>query len=209
MPKTITITKELFSFDELSDAAKERARDWYRSCTDETDFSCEIDEFVTIGEAIGITFDTHEVQLMSGKTRRDPNVYYSVGYCQSDCASFEGTYDYQPDACLKLREINNDDTWKPLQIAMALARIQADNAFGLRAVIKGDDYPSVDVIDRRNEDRDVSAAEEEIKELMRDLARYLYQQLRDQSDYLYSAEAVDESIEANEYTFDEEGNRDD
>jgi hypothetical protein len=36
MPRTVTITKELFNFDELSDAAKERARDWYRSCIDET-----------------------------------------------------------------------------------------------------------------------------------------------------------------------------
>jgi hypothetical protein len=34
-------------------------------------------------------------------------------------ASFEGTYDYRPDACLKLREMNNDDSWVPLQIAIS------------------------------------------------------------------------------------------
>jgi hypothetical protein len=37
--------------------------------------------------------------------------------------------------------------------------------------------------------------------------RYLYRQLCDQRDYLYSDEAVDESILANEYMFDEDGRR--
>jgi hypothetical protein len=73
-------------FDELDDAAKERARDWYRECIDEDDFSCEIDEFASICDILGIDLKTHEVALMSGKTRSDPNIYWSVGYCQSDYA---------------------------------------------------------------------------------------------------------------------------
>jgi hypothetical protein len=113
---------------------------------------------------------------MSGKTRRDPNIYWSVGYCQSDYASFEGTYDYKADACLKLREINNDDTWEPLRIAQALARIQCENAFGLRATM----YSG---LPRLHVDRGLGPAQRgsrdgeaysEIEELMRDLARYLY-----------------------------------
>jgi hypothetical protein len=213
MPQTITITSEAYSFDELSDAAKERARDWYRECIDEHDFSCEIDEFVTIGEAIGIDFDTHEVKLMSGKTRSDPDIYWSVGYCQSDHASFEGTYDYNAAAVAKLRAINDDDTWEPLRIATELAEIQLRNAFGIRAVCKvrgNRDYLSVEeCYDRRDEERDLGADGKAVEECMERLARYLYKQLRDQSDYLHSDEAVDESILANDYKFDEEGNRHD
>lgn len=206
MPRTITITKDVFSFDELSDEAKERARDWYRGCIDELDFDCEIDEFATICDIIGIDLDTHEVKLMGGKTRREPNIYWSVGYCQSDYAAFEGRYDYKATAERELRKINDDDAWAPIRIAKALAKIQADNAFGLTAVIKYTDYYgfSVTVRDRRNEDRTVEE-EDAVEELLRDLAHYLYRQLRDQSDYLHSDEAVDESIEANGYEFTEDG----
>jgi hypothetical protein len=145
---------------------------------------------------------------MSGKTRQDPNIYWSVGYCQSDYAAFEGTYDYKADACIKLREMNDDDTWAPLRIAMVLAKIQAENAFGLRATVKitNKDWMQIEVIDRRNEER-YSLQFDEVIQLMRDLARYLYKQLRDQSDYLNSDENIDEMMEANEYEFDEEGER--
>src|SRR4051794_24426167 len=135
MPQTRTIEQTVYQFDELSDAAKEKAREWYRECIDSNDFDCEVDEFVTIAEAIGIDFDTHEVKLMSGRTRREPNIYWSVGYCQSDYAAFEGTYDYKADAEARLRAINDDDTWEPLIIAQALACVQIANAFGLRATI--------------------------------------------------------------------------
>jgi hypothetical protein len=211
MPQTRTITQTVYQFDELDDAAKERARDWYREASygDTSDFDCEIDEFVHIAEALGIDFDTHEVKLMNGKTRSEPNIYWSVGYCQSDYASFEGTYDYKATAVQQIRHINNDDTWEPLRIAQALAKIQCENAFGIRAKMRVvRDWMSVDeVYDRRDEERDIGSAWKEVEELMHDLARYLYQQLRDQSDYLHSDEAVDESITINEYEFDEEGAR--
>jgi hypothetical protein len=209
MSQIVTHVSEAFSFSELSDSAKERARDWYRGCIDELDYSCEEEEFITIGEALGITFDTRETELMSGKKRQEPNIYWSVGYCQSDYASFEGTYDYKADACIKLREINNDDSWEPLRIAMALAKIQCENAFGIRAVFNSTNNGgmSIDVKDRRNEERSLGDDYQAVVECIRDLARYLDQQLRDQSDYLHSEEAVDQSIEANEYMFDEEGNR--
>jgi hypothetical protein len=208
MPKTRIITQTVYQFDELSDKAKERAREWYREAIDENDYECEISEFADICEMIGIGLDTHEVKLMSGKTRQDPNIYWSVGYCQSDYAAFEGTYDYKADACIKLREMNDDDTWAPLRIAMVLAKIQAENAFGLRATVKitNKDWMQIEVIDRRNEER-YSLQFDEVIQLMRDLARYLYKQLRDQSDYLNSDENIDEMMEANEYEFDEEGER--
>lgn len=70
------------------------------------------------------------------------------------------------------------------------------------------DWMSVDeCFDRRNEARDLGDDGRDVEELMKDLARYLYRQLRDQSDYLYSDEAVDEAIEANDYKFDEDGRR--
>lgn len=212
MPKTVTIHSLAFDFDELEDSAKETARKWYRGCIDSNDFDCEIGEFKTVCEHLGIDFDTHEVTGCTGKKWQEPNIYWSVGCCQSDYASFEGVYTHRSDAVAKLRAINDSDDWEPIKIAEALARVQADNFFGLRAIIKTRNYggASVEVEDGRDEYRDdaiLDAAEKEIRELMERLARYLYEQLRDQSDHLYSDEAVDESIAANEYKFNEDGSR--
>jgi hypothetical protein len=196
MPHTRTTVQEVFLFDELDAAAKERARDWYRESPFDFEFDCEIDEFVTIGEAIGIDFDTHEVKLMGGKTRREPNIYWSVGYCQSDYAAFEGTYDYKATAERDLRAINDDDTWPPLKIAMALTRIQADNAFGIHArmVINRDHMYVSECYDRRNGERDIGNVGKEIDDLMERLARYLYQQLRDTNDIITGTPGDDKLV---------------
>lgn len=74
MPETIEV--QAFGFDELSPEAKERARDWYRECIDEHDFSCEIDEFATIAEIIGVDLDQHNVNLHGGGMRQEPNIYW-------------------------------------------------------------------------------------------------------------------------------------
>jgi hypothetical protein len=205
MPQTIEV--QAFSFDELSDAAKERARDWFRESIDSYDFDCVTEDFVTICDIIGIELDTHNVQLMGGKTRQEPNIYWSVGYCQSDYAAFEGTYDYKATAGAKLREHCNDE--KLFRIVDELAAIQTRNGFGLRAVMKVQrDYMTVsECYDRRDEERDLGDDGRDLEELMKDLARWLYDSFRAESDYQYSAEAVDANIEANEYMFDEEGNR--
>jgi hypothetical protein len=222
MPQTVTITSDAYSFDELDERAKERARDWYRECIDEDDFSCEIDEFASICDILGIDLKTHEVALMSGKTRSDPNIWYSIGGCQGDGACFEGTYSHNGDSCAKIREIfGEDSTAEPVRIADEL------NALQVARIIKGDPTYSakiektdhhychdrtvdIDVLldDDSFEEADLASANAEaIAELLRDLMRYLYKQLCDQRDYLYSDEAVDESILANEYMFEEDGRR--
>lgn len=213
MPETIEV--QAFDFSELSDDAKEKARDWYRGCIDEHDFSCEVDEFVTIGEAIGIDFTTHNVNLMGGGMRQEPNIWYDISCCQGSGACFEGTYTYKATAEQELRKINNDDSWAPIKVAQGLAAIQLRNAFGLQANIRKRDHHychehtvSIEVEDRRNDQRcddEINAAEKEIGELMVDLMRWLHRQLSDQRDYLYSDEAIDESIEANDYKFTEKG----
>ena len=52
-----------------------------------------------------------------------------------------------------------------------------------------------------------AGAEDGITDALRDLAHWLYTQLEREYDHLTSDEAVDESIETNEYTFTAEGRR--
>ena len=53
-------------------------------------WDCLIEDFAEQLAEIGITVDTHEVKLMSGKTRQDPSIYFSGFWCQGDGACFEG-----------------------------------------------------------------------------------------------------------------------
>jgi hypothetical protein len=214
MPQTIEITA--YSFDELSDKAKEKARDWYREQSTSYDnyvFEPVIDDFITIAEMIGVDFKTHEVKLYGGGTRQKPNIYWS-GFCsQGSGACFEGSYTYKPDACAKIREHASDD--KELHaIADELAEIQERNLFGLRADITHSSSHyyhsrtmSIDVTNDRDNDWYDAVTEKEIGEMMVSLADWLYSQLDDQNDYINSDEYVDEQITANEYMFDEEGDR--
>ena len=217
---TVTIEKEVYSFNELDDQAKERARDWYRGLSDETDFECVIEDFVTIAEIIGITFDTHEVRLMSGKTRLEPNIWYRVSHCQGDGACFEGTYSHNGTSCAAIRDHAPQDE-ELHRIADELNRVQSARILlgkpTLDATIKhtGQYYHkhSVDIdVEEADDSEDAGLTIEEVTsdydviiECMRDMMRWLYEQLIAEADYLWSAEHVDEAIRANEYEFDELG----
>lgn len=63
----------------------------------------------------------------------------------------------------------------------------------------------VEVQDRENEYRDIGDDEDDVIQLMRDFADWIYEQLEKAYDYRTSDEAVEESIIANEYEFDENG----
>jgi hypothetical protein len=214
MPQTRTITQTVYSFDELDDSAKERARDWYRGCLDSNDFDCVIDDFVTIAEIIGISFDTHVSDRTSKALTRDPNIYWS-GFCQQgDGACFEGSYTFDADAVVKIREHCSDE--EVLRITDALHALQVGrillNRPTLCATIKhtGRYYHehSVDISVYETEDDwvEVSDAETDtIEEAMRDLMRWLYKSLETENDWIYSAECVDDNIQCNEYEFTEEG----
>jgi hypothetical protein len=223
MPQAVTITTDAYSFDELSDKAKERARSWYRESrySDSSEFDFTIEDFVTITEIIGISFDTHTVNLHGGGTRQEPDIWWSLSYSQGDGACFEGNYYHTADSCAKIREHAPQDA-ELHRIADELNRIQAAEVLlgrpTLTARIKKIDSHyshentvSIDV----DYDEEVTGVvdlpcypnPEQIEDLMRDLMRWLHKSLRDEDEYRSSDEAVDEDITANEYMFDEDGDR--
>ena len=53
--------------------------------------------------------------------------------------------------------------------------------------------------------RDVGEAEDEVQTLLRDFADWIYARLEEEYEYRTSDEQVEESIRANEYEFDEDG----
>src|SRR4051812_1298003 len=93
MPHDKTLT--VYTFDELDEPAKERARDWMREL-EAQDFDPDyvLEDAATVCDILGIVLKSRTVSLMGGGTRQKPTFWYSGFGSQGDGACFEGTYYY-------------------------------------------------------------------------------------------------------------------
>jgi hypothetical protein len=211
MPTTKTIT--LYTFEELADAAKENARDWWREYS-EFEADHVFDDAVRIGALIGI-----EIPV-----RRDssaPAIYFNGFGSQGDGACFKGDYAYAKGGLRALAtEIGGESKGDKelLRIATALQDIQRKHFYGLTANITHSDRythsASMSVeVEPQPSGRDAFDAfqdvEREVTQLMRDFADWIYRQLESEYWWLMEDEQVDYALTANEYTFTATGVRED
>lgn len=212
MPTIIKTT--VFQLGELSNAAKERARAWYREGAGDYDwYEFIYDDFETICTILGVCLRTRTIRLMGGGTREKPCIYFP-GFCsQGDGACFEAVYAFEKESRRRIREHAPRDA-ELHRIADVLSAVQRRNFYQLRADVRhrGRYYHeycmTIDVERDSSTDQSMTAdAEDTIVEALRDLARWLYRQLEREWDYLNADEAVDEAILANAYTFTAEGRR--
>lgn len=198
-----TIKRELFQFDELSDNAKEKARDWYREglFNNMSHFDCVIDDAKIIGALMGIEID---------------EVFWSGFSSQGDGACFEGSYAYKKGSVKAVKDYAPLDK-KLHEIVEALTSIQKKNGYKLKASVKqsGRYYHaySTDINVSLDSYRDKSSEAQErlngdqevIEDILRGFMNWIYKQLDKQNDWLNSNESVDKSIKANKYEFLESG----
>ena len=87
MPETICTI--VYQFPELSDAAKEKARIWYRELGPHDDWwDAVYEDFERVCDILGIRLKTTPVRLMGGGTRQRPCIWFS-GFCsQGDGACY-------------------------------------------------------------------------------------------------------------------------
>lgn len=201
-----TIETKIYQFDELEDRAKERARDWYRQFifTESNHWEFVFDDAARVADILGIDLRQRPVKLMNGSTRYDPCIYFSGFWSQGDGACFEGTYRYAKGAAKKIREYAPQDE-RLHRIADELQAVQRRNFYRLIASMSHHGHMSVEVEDSEDRYRDIGSAEEDIRDLMRSFADWIYRQLEKEYEYQTSDEAVDEAITANEYEFTEDG----
>jgi hypothetical protein len=209
MPRTVTTTKEVYKFSELSDSAKERAREWYR----EGNLDYEWWDFVyedatTIAKILGIDLEQKPVKLMNGSQRWDPSIFFSGFWSQGDGACFEGTYRYAAGSVKAIKQHAPQDK-KLHQIAERLYEAQRKCFYSLTATIehRGHYYHSGCMSIDVDSDRDCKFDRDDIVQPLRDFADWIYKSLESEHDYLTSDESVDDMMEANDYEFDEDGNR--
>ena len=195
MPETIE--KTIFAYSELSESAKERARAWWlESCDGGADWI--MGEVKQAAEMLGISLE---------ERGKDVAVYWRAGHCQSDGASFAGSYSYAKGALPKIRaEYPKDETLQ--QIAADLQEAQRRAFWALSATVtsRRDTSISVDVSDGRTRYGDTTPElADAIGEAMRDFQQWVYRLAIDTHDFETSEENIAESMAANEYRFDEHG----
>lgn len=205
-----TLTEEdVFTFEELSDRAKDKARDWMRgleagdSCT-----VCLYTDFVLAAGILGIALN----EGLNGK----PDIMWSGFSCQGDGASFTGSYSHGPNSPAKIREEFPEETAlhkiaDGLDVLQNVHRLLTGHRINAMVTQSGN-YVHKYTMNVAAEDSetgdDVSIeVESRILELMRDFAEWIYRSLEKEYDYRQSDEAIDEAIEANDYKFNEAGER--
>lgn len=202
------IEKTLYKYEELSDSAQEKARDWYRQDGLDYDWwGSSYEDFASVAEILGIELSQKPVPLMNGKCRYEPEIYFTGFYHQGSGSSFCGAYSYAKGAPAKVKEYAPQDEALH-HIAQALQDVQRRHFYRLVAEITSvrDHYIRVEVEDSGNRYRDIGDAEGEVRDLMNDFNDWMFKRLQDEYEYLASDEVVEEAIIANEYEFDERGN---
>ena len=203
--------KWVFTFDELSDAAKEKARDWWRGNLDSSDYDCVIEDTLAISKLMGIDIDNRTHEGRNGKNWSEPCIWWSGFSSQGDGACFEGHYEYKKGSVKELKAYAPVDE-RLHRIVEGLFEIQKANFYQLKANVKHRGHYNhaycTDIDVERWDGKDMTdGAEETVTQLLRDFMNWIYKQLDEHNEYLYSEEQVDEAILCNEYEFYEDGER--
>lgn len=212
MPEIIETT--VYRLAELSDAARDNARSWYREGGFDYDwYDSVFEDFQRIAEILGICLKTRPVRLMGGGTRQEPQISFTGFWSQGDGAGYQAFYAFRKSAPREIRAHAPQDA-RLHTIADDLQAIQRRNFYQLCADVShrglySHEYCMAISVERRSPTwQDMTAdAEDAVIEALRDLARWLYRQLEREYEYLSSDAAVDETIAANQYTFTETGRR--
>lgn len=203
MPETIELT--VYSFDELSERAKDKAREKRRYYEVDRDWwNYTYEAAVEVAARMGIII--HNKGSNGG-----PAICFSGFSSQGDGTSFEGVYAYVPDSVAKISAYAPGD--KELQhIAESLAVIQtatyleSGGRISASITVSGSYRHSgtmqvecqrngPDSNPFHNDDDQVDAdVDGEVTTLLRAFADWIYEQLEAEHDYLTSDEHIDEGM---------------
>lgn len=212
---------KVFQFDELSDRAKERAREWYRSASVGDDFWHEyiLEDFADIAKHCGWSLATRT------HSRSGDAVYFRGFWSQGDGACFAGDWHARDvDVPNLLKHAPQDNELARIVDGFATLAHEFPESSGTSSQPRGrysHEYsPTIDWDDGADrDDEEHSRAEwdairattaehgETFTELARELMRWLYRRLESAWESEISAECVDENIRCNGYEFEEDGSR--
>ena len=190
------VTTKVYTFEELSEQAKDKAREWFREATN-ADFSFE-SELIT---------EDFEQQLEEyGFTNAKVN--WSLSNCQGDGVSFIGKWSgkellpilkaaYGGNIPIKVTRVI---PW--LTITFRRKHFRYVHELTVDTIAEIENYYVSDRLQNLLND-----IENTVDDYRIDICSILEKQGYSQIDYMYSNEYIDELIIANEYEFTQEGKR--
>lgn len=200
-------TIKTYKYEELDENAKQKVLEKHSDINVDYDWWDFLYEDISrVGEILGIDIKQKSVKLMNGSYRQYPCIWFSGFYHQSQGSSFDAEYAYAKGCIKKIIEYAPLD--KDLHdIATRLFLVQSDNFFQLTASISSYRDTSIKVDVERNDYKNLANGTEEIfEEIMNDFNSWIFKRLRNEYEYLTSEEAIIDTIKANDYDFDEDGN---
>jgi hypothetical protein len=210
MPTTVTRVTTLYAFAELSDAAKEKARKWWRRCEDESGdtFYAEsvYEDLAQFLPLLGFTL------AMRRGRKSEAAIYWSGFSSQGDGLCFEGRW------CAAGVQPGNLAEYAPIDTVLHAAAVTVEAAavafpeasfvvrhrgFYSHQYCTSFDFDSGDGPDIED------TTERNLIDAFRAIMAWAYRQIEREYEYRMSDESVDENITINDYTFTFDGNRSD
>lgn len=219
---TITLDMQTeFTFEQLDDGAKERAREAERNdCYGDNWWEWTYEDAVRIGALMGIDIGTRTVQGFRGKQRDEIDINFSGFGSQGDGACFRGWYRYKPDAVASVRSETTDEELLRIATALTAAQVACKLTYGsfvkARVTTNGR-YSHSGIMSLDVEFEDENAVEpifghcyddidKDLRPLISDFADWIYNQLEAESDHLSSDESIDERL-SDGVLFEKDGSR--
>ncbi|ELZ3073360.1 antitoxin of toxin-antitoxin stability system, partial [Escherichia coli] len=129
------ITTTVYTLNELSSTAQEKARDWYRQHhADSNWYENVYGDFREVCGIFGIDLRQRVIRLSNGRFMEEPCIWFS-GFCsQGDGACFEGRWHWQSATARRVGVYAPQDR-ELHRIADALQAVQKRNFWQLQAEI--------------------------------------------------------------------------
>jgi hypothetical protein len=213
------LERTVYTFDELSDEAKQRAR---QAFVEQPGYPHEdwwsFDDFERAAACLGVEFKRRSEK--KPRFGESPICLYFSGFSsQGDGASFEGTYRCRPDAVKAITEYApQDEALKAIAEELSARQVKTkmlcDEVLAAEITTSSSNYchsntmnATVYSLDENGDNvGDASEDEEEIiLTLMRRFADWIYDQLEDQYNWHFSNECVDEQLLNSGDEFDVDG----
>ena len=197
MAQTAMVEKTVYDFSELSQTAKEHAIG---------NLACDY------GWWDGVYDDFSEILNILGFEVKSDDIQFSGFYTQGSYAAFSGYYYFRSGISKGIKEYAPNDA-ELQRIAKELTEMQRKCFYNLSAKFSYSNYYgySVDMEDGRRQYGWLDAncdAETVFRQVLKDLSAWLFNALQDDYEDKQKEENFLELCEANEWTFDENGNLD-
>jgi hypothetical protein len=207
-------------YAELSDEAKERARDWYKETENQTwgtDRAPDLyEDLATCCSHLGITISErtrHWRNRTTGKegSTLEYDIEWSGFWSQGDGLVIKGEWNAEDVDMDALQDHVQDDKLTAICAEMTALKLrwpQGQASITTVSAGPGLPYMALEETSTDPDEDDAPLPEDDKKALKRLIERacdWCYRQLQDNYEYDTGDEAAGEAIEANEYEFDEDG----